>query len=203
MRHLTRLIAVPFLLLTVTGCESTSKYALDDPDYAAKYDVPYGDDKLTRMSKQMVDARHVVGKGGVFLGTGFGYDGDAQLGGEIGVFGYPASWLSVRASLMGVASSAAEDGFTGGSIGLRVQPPSRLAPFVGVGGYAGYSEQENQCDCDDRIDGGFTSVYPEVGAHFWINGRTRLTASAQYWINSEGREADLWYYGVSLGLLAW
>ena len=196
-------LILSLLLLTATGCGLTSKYALDDPDYAAKYDVRYRGDKYERMTKQLVDARHVEGKGGGYVSGGFGVEDEGLLGGEIGVFGYPTSWLSVRGGLMGVASSAADDSFAGGNVGLRIQPPSRLAPFAGLGLYGGYSRQENQCDCDDGIDGGFAAVYPELGAHFWINGRTRLTASAQYWVNSEGRDADLWYYTLSVALLKW
>lgn len=42
------------------------------------------------------------------------------------------------------------------------------------------------------------AIYPEAGVHVWLNGRTRLSASASYWVTTVGREHDFWYYGVGL-----
>jgi hypothetical protein len=48
----------------------------------------------------------------------------------------------------------------------------------------------------------FASVYPEVGAHFWLNGKTRLTASAQYHLTTAGRDDDFLFLGLSVGFLS-
>ena len=70
--HAFRQSALVLLALFASGCQSwswpiSSKWALDDPDYAAKYSEPYGEDKTLRMLKQSVDARHIHGKGGPYL----------------------------------------------------------------------------------------------------------------------------------------
>ena len=58
-----------FLLMFISlpGCSSwplSSKWAMNDADYAEKYSQPYGEDKTQRMIKQLVDARHLKDKGG-------------------------------------------------------------------------------------------------------------------------------------------
>jgi hypothetical protein len=185
------------------GC-GTSKWAMDHPAYAAKYDQPYPDDradKSERIAKQLVDARHVAGNSGYYAGAAFA-DDPASGGVELGAFTYPTSWLSGRAGLSFLAGTGAKDFFTGMNVGLRTELPSRLSPFVGAGVYGGYSETtvEKDCGCrDSKIDGGLAALYPEVGWHFWLTGKTRLTTSAAYYFNTEGRNADFWLLGFSIG----
>ena len=205
------------LWLGVCGC-GTSRWALDDPDYAARYAGPYEGDKLPRMAKQVVDARHVAGKAGAYVGGAVQQD-PLTAGGEIGVFAYDAPWLSRRVGLALLASEAADDLFTGVNAGLRVQPPARLAPFAGLGVFAGFSRETVDADFDGldndgdgfidepgevdrRTDGALASIYPEVGAHFWLTARTRLTASAAYHVTTLGRDHDFWLYGVGLAILS-
>lgn len=205
---------IPILLLAV-GC-GTSRWAMDDPDYAAKYSKPYGDDKIPRMAKQAVDARHVGGKGGVYLGAA-GQSSPFTVGGEIGGFSYWTPCLSGRFGLTGIVGTGEENLFGGIDLGVRAQTPTRFAPFAGIGttvGYAvfhtdwsddyidndgdGYIDEPGEHDIDDAF---IAAVYPETGIHFWLSGRTRLTASGRYMVTSDGRENDFWYYGLTLAFL--
>ena len=215
------------LLLVSAGCSAwkpSSKLAMSDASYALKYGAPYpeeNEEKYQRMAKQMVDARHVASKSGYYLGVGGGFNhgGSGGVGGEIGVFSYPASWFEMRAGLQGLITANGEDSgaFGGVTGGVRVQPPSRVAPFVGVGGFAGVHSYEtngefNEIDDDEdfSIDEpgemeektkSFLAVYPEVGVHAWLNGHVRATASASYFVSTEGRDADFWYFGGALAII--
>ena len=201
---LRRFTLIVLAALLSTGCQLTSKYALDDADYAEKYDVPYDDGKILRMGKQMVDARHVKGKSGFSAGIGGANTGGGALAGDLTLFGYPESWIEVRAGLQGVVSGDANDTFGGGHLGWRFQTPSRLAPFAGFGGFVGAADEERDeiCGCVREKGGAFASIYPEVGAHFWLTGRSRLSFSSQYWFNTQGRAADFWLHTISFAILS-
>lgn len=189
---------------------------MDDPDYAEKYSRPYGEDKSARMLKQMVDARHLKDKGGWTLGAGAG-GSPATVGATIGGFYYPTSWSELNYSVTGMAGTGAHDWFLGPEVGLRIQTPTRVAPFVGVGGFLGinrYFEKAENDNVDNDNDGftdepgeeddaykAITAVYPEVGIHAWLSGKTRLTASGRYYVTEEGRDDDFWYLGLSLSWL--
>ncbi len=172
---------------------------MDHSDYAKKYGNPYGDDrveKIERMAKQIVDARHVEAQSGAYVGMAYQAD-PTSLGGEIGVFGYPTSWMSGRVGLAGVLGTSRKNAFGGLNVGARIQPPSRLAPFVGLGAFVGSDDYD--CDCDhDEVLG---ALYPELGAHFWIDGHTRLTASAAHYFTDGGPKPNFWFYGLQLGVL--
>jgi len=206
------------MLLTVSlyGCSNwplSSRWAMDDPDYADKYSQPYGEDKAFRMLKQLVDARHVDGKTGWTLGAGAG-GSPATAGASFGGFCFPTHWSEFNYSLTGLAGTGAADWFIGPEVGVRIQTPTRVAPFAGVGGFLGinrfYENAENDgIDNDDNgfvdepgedEDGykAFAAVYPEVGIHAWLNGTTRLTLSSRYYVTEEGRADDFWYTGISL-----
>ena len=113
-------------------CQLTSKWAMDYPEYADKYDVPYPDDdvgKWQRMAKQMVDARHVAEESGWYTNLAGGvHDGDAAFLGEIGLLTFPTSWLEARAGLLGGVASPPGILFGGVGGGLRVQTPTRSTP---------------------------------------------------------------------------
>lgn len=189
---------------------------MNDPDYAEKYSQPYGDDKPLRMLKQMVDARHLNEKSGWTLGGGAG-GAPATAGGKLGGFYHMASWLELDYALTGMAGTGAQDWFIGPEVGLRVQSPTRVAPFAGVGGFLGINRFYENADGDgvDNDDDGFTdefgeqdknykaftAVYPEVGVHAWLTGKTRLTASARYYVTEEGRDDDFWFVGFSISRL--
>ena len=100
---------------------------------------------------------------------------------------------------------------------MRIQTPTRVAPFAGIGSFLGinrfYEKAEN--DRVDNDDDGvvdesgekeenykaFSAVYPEVGIHAWLTESTRLTASARYYVTEEGRADDFWFVGFSVSKL--
>jgi hypothetical protein len=43
------------------------------------------------------------------------------------------------------------------------------------------------------------TVYPEVGVHFWISKKTRITFHAAYDYSTLGQDSDYFGYGVNLG----
>jgi len=206
-----RAIAWIVLGLALAGC-GTSRWAMDDPDYAAKYLRPYEPgEKIPRMAKQAVDARYVEGKGGLYLGAAVA-DEPVSVGGDLGVFYYPYSWAEGHIGLSGLAGTGAEDLFLGVNTGVRFQTPTRLAPFAGLGLFGGYSEDEHPADhvwvdsegylrSTDTDYGFLGAVYPEVGIHYWLTSKVRLTGSGAYYITTEGRDADFWFVGLGLGFL--
>jgi hypothetical protein len=196
--------------LSVAGC-SGSRWARDDVDYARKY--AHHTDEPLRVAKQAVDARHVIGKHGLYGGFA-GRSDPMGAGAEVGVFVYPRSWSEIRVGGALLAHDG-EEPLSGGALaGVRLQTPSRLAPFVGMGGYLGWSGFQDVSmdgvDNDDdlfidesgerELDFVFAAV-PEAGLHYWINSRLRLTGSADYRFATDGRDADSLYYGISLALL--
>jgi len=107
------------------------------------------------------------------------------------------------------------EGRLGFDLGTRFQTPSRIAPFAGVGIFLGARPHKDLADMDglDNDDDGFidehnekdwdldnflAAVYPEVGAHLWLNGRWRLTAYGRYLVTTEGRGHDDWLLGGQL-----
>ncbi|MCA9246407.1 MAG: hypothetical protein KDA42_04805 [Planctomycetales bacterium] len=196
---------------------------MKDPDYAAKYTRPYRHgERYPRMAKQMIDARHVAGKRGGYLNA-VGQGSPFTVGGEIGGFDYPTSYIEHRVGLMGLLGTAtardepAAAAIGGLNFGVRVQSPSRIAPFAGVGVFGGYGAFDVPAD-DDGIDNDddffiderneikestdfYAAVYPELGVHAWLNSRVRLTGSAGYQVSTEGRDHDGWMVGLSIALL--
>lgn len=194
----------------------SSKWALDDPGYAAKYSEPYGTRKNERMLKQMVDARHVEGQSGWYL-MGLGANDPGAAGAELGIFSYPTAIMESRVGVQGLVGTRESDWFVGLTPGVRLQPPSRLAPFVGVASFLGGNEKTSSADSDgrDNDDDGFIDelgeeksdtffrlgVGPEVGVHYWLNGSSRLTVSGQHLFSTEGRASDMWMFGLTFSVL--
>ena len=218
---LTKCVFVALFSAAVPGCAGfgTSRWAMDDPVYAEKYDKKYPSndaEKIGRMIKQASDARYVADRGGTYLGAAWADDPTA-IGAEIGAFTYAGPAVEARGGLKGLLGTGADDWFAGLDLGLRAQSPSRFAPFAGIGTYLG-GNNRRVLAIDDHIDNDgdgsvdergekkndpnfIASVYPELGAHFWLNSSTRMTASAQYHLTTEGRDADFWFFGVSFSFL--
>lgn len=191
---------------------------MEDPEYAEKYSDGAEKSDIPGKIKQASDARFLEGAGGYFVSGGVMSRPDAkkELGGvDIGVEGYATSFLTTRGSLMFMTNG--DDWFTGADLGMRVQTPTRLAPFAGAGLFAGYAKEVVPADDDwiDNDDDGFTdergedrerfsdfliSVYPEVGAHFWWTPNLRLTTFGRYLVTSEGRDDDDWLIGGGLAI---
>jgi hypothetical protein len=198
------------LSLFAGGCRH-SRWALRDGDYARKY--PDRTNNILTKAKQSVDARHLLQKDGTFVAGGVHRDAQAYYA-DLGMFHYPRSWYERYIALTGLYSDDLHDAFVGGKLGYRVQPPARLAPFVGAGGFVGAfhkgsiydglwwathdedGDSPNWNPGDDGLHPMF-AVYPEAGVHYWLNSRTRVTASLSYMVTSEGRDFD--YLLIGLG----
>ncbi len=186
---------------------------MSDPVYAKKYTEGAERGDLLGKLKQSIDARHVEGMIGTFVGGGTIYrpKSDNTLGGaDIGYEYYPTSYLSHR---LGAGLYASEDeGYLAADVGVRAQLPTRITPFVGAGALLGvsrtvYDASNDNADNDDDgmtdewgektsgIDDALVAVYPEMGAHAWLNGKWRATAFGRYLVTDNGREHDDWMLG--------
>ena len=208
---MSRTILILGLLIVVcaNGCKLSSKWANSDPDYARKYSTPYPEndwEKFGRMTKQSLDARHISGDGGSYVKGSYSTEPDAgQL--ELGGFRYLNSASEVHGGLSVLAGEEGLWAFPGLDFGVRLQTPSRIAPFVGAGVFGDLSEPLLYALLDDddfdneprKYVHSFAAVYPEVGVHFWLDGKTRATLSAGYYFHSEGRDKDYWLIGFTLG----
>lgn len=214
---MNRFFSALLLASSLAGC--SSKWAIDDPVYAEKYDTPYRGndaDKVARMIKQSLDARYVADRGGSYAGAG-GSSSPPAAGIELGRFAYVDSSIEGRIGLKGLVGTGANGWFGGLDTGIRVQAPSRLAPFVGAGAYLGGTKEEVLAE-NDRIDNDndgsideleemddnyrfLASIYPEAGVHWWMTENVRLTGSAQYHLNTDGRDTDFWFVGFHISVL--
>ena len=208
------LLTMSFVLV-FTGCAGLvkSRYAMDDPVYAAKYEEGAKKSDLPGKLKQALDARHVEGLGGGYIGGGGQWRNNSQTSLvvlEIGSEGYATSWLSGRLAFAGYLGH--EDWYAGVDSGARLQLPTRITPFAGVGLFNGLSttfgpaEDDNLDNDDDGavdedgetdwdFDGWLTAASPAVGAHFWPSGQSRLTLFSRYMVTTDGRASDDWLTG--------
>ena len=127
------LVAAPLL----SGCALPtgilrSRWAMEDFEYSEKYADGAEQGDLVGKLKQAADARFQEGASGMFVSTGYAKRKEVEDGLfaiDLGSEAYFTSYLTGRASLMGMVND--EDWYTGVDTGLRLQTPSRLAPFVG------------------------------------------------------------------------
>lgn len=203
-----RLLLLLTLSASSVGCASLkSRYAMDNEVYAEKYaeGVPKSD--VVGKLKQANDARWVEGHTGGYLGGGVMVAPDT--GSWMGAISkgreeYPYSWVSNRIAFEGIASTSQPEFLYGGiDLGIRAQTPSRIAPFVGAGGSVGFSAIDIlasalEVEDDDDDWSVMAAAYPEVGVHFWVNGRYRLTFFGRYMITTSGRDHDGWLIGGQL-----
>lgn len=211
MRSWGRCLIALALLAMAAGC-SGSRWAKDDPDYAAKY--PRHTDNVAKMAKQAVDARHVKGKSGPYAGLSGAGDPFA-MGGEAGWFHYPTSYLEWHAGLAGLLYEGETPATGGVTAGARLQSPSRLAPFVGLGAYGGFTPKmflngpnyidddgDGEIDESDELgNDGVIAIYPEAGVHFWLTPEWRLTGSTSYWVAVDEDLDGFWMWNLSLARL--
>lgn len=223
-RHALR-ASLASTLLVCCGCALPtgllkSRWAMDDPEYAEKYcDGAEKSDVLGKL-KQAADARFQKEASGYFVSGGLAKrsDNDNSLASiDVGCEAYFTSYLTGHASLMGMVNE--EDWFTGLDGGYRLQTPTRLAPFVGVGGFVGYANEtidadDDWVDNDDdgfidewgeekkRFSGSMAAVYPEFGAHFWWNPSFRISSYGRYMVTTDGRDSDAWQFGFGVALFS-
>jgi len=135
-------------------------------------------------------------------------------GGGLSLYGDHTAFLA-GVSIFG--SSSFDDYFAGFNLGARFHRrnpfKASVTPFVGIGSFLGFTEEEKEAD-DDEIDNDLdgdvdeegetessisdtlASIYPEVGLHIRIPGDGILTLSARYNVTSKGRELDSWIYAL-------
>ncbi|QDU86805.1 hypothetical protein Pla175_01570 [Pirellulimonas nuda] len=201
--------------LAATGCHG-SRWARTDPDYARKY--PDHSDRPVQMAKQAVDARYVAGKEGVYTNV-LGPIDTGAVGVSFGKFEYgPMPWYEGHYGLAGLIDTTSESISIGIEGGLRLQSPTRLAPFVGVGGYAGFTPTTLfSSNDDDRYSSPFMdepdeptenadlvfAALPEAGVHFWLTPHVRLTGSATYIasVSTGGGSGDAFGWNCGLSFL--
>jgi hypothetical protein len=144
-------------------------------------------------------------------------DSDSEWGAlEVGYESYFASYGTLRGALTLMGDG--DDVFTGLDVGLRLQTPSRLAPFVGAGAFVGYADEvvpaeDDWVDNDDdgftdergedrtRFSGALAAIYPEAGAHFWWRPNWRISSYGRYMITTEGRSEDDWLIGGQIAIM--
>ena len=198
--------------MALTGCTG-SRWAKGVADYDKKY--PLHTDNVRRMAKQAIDARHVATHGGVYA-AGSGSADPVGGGAELGVFYYPYAHIETRGGLAGFVfeDNTGLPSILGLSGSVRLQTPSRLAPFVGLGGSIGWAGKEvADHDGIDNDDDTFIDesgeqandydivAFPEAGVHYWVTPQFRLTASASYPLGADYAPKDFLMYGVSLSYL--
>ncbi len=197
----TRCAILTVLIFSISGCAG-SRWARSDAEYELKY--PEHSDKILQTVKQAVDARFIGGRSGAYGSFG-GSSQPSTVTAEVGLIRVVKPWLETRAGVVGIAGSPNKSLYGGGTAGIRINSPSRLAPFVGVGAYAGIEPweliEDRESDFPDTGDDDFEAsdfifaAAPEVGMHYWITPEYRLTTSASYYA---GWSAEPWLYSVSL-----
>lgn len=156
-------------------------------------------------------------RSGMYAEFGARSDPDA-IGGEFGLSRYISEHLSLRGGLAFLASDSFNDIFAGGTFGARYSLGKRISPFIGLGIFAGDSEETVPAE-DDNIDNdedGFidesgekkeivddviASIYPELGLHLWVTETTRLTFASKYHITTKGRDHDFWLFTFGFAIL--
>ncbi len=205
------------------GTVASSKWAMDDPKYASQYGNhtnPHRIRKLTRTIEQMTDARFQNGKGGLYVSAGISpaVKDPLAAGGEIGIFGLPTSWSTVRIGAVGLLASGLPNYLTGGVIGGRIYLPTRLSPYLGISGMGGVTADTNTTVPSSYVDSngnwvyagervpekpsGMGAIIPEAGLSFWLNTQLRLNMGASYYVNTLGRHHDFALYGISMDFVA-
>ena len=198
------LLILACVTTALTGCTG-SRWARSDADYARKYSK-HSDDVL-QMAKQSLDARFVGGRNGFYTSVASGTE-PATASAELGMLVMPWSWLETRVGATGIVGSPGESIYGGGTLGVRLQSPSRFSPFIGVGGYVGeepweiledvlnenddWSTETSDNDSGDSI---VFAGYPELGAHFWLTPRWRLTTSMSYYV---GWSEEPWFFSIGV-----
>lgn len=132
------------------------------------------------------------------------------VAGDIGIEHFDVSdHVSVRGGLSFYATDEKPDVLTGFDLGLRLHAGAPISPFIGVGLFAGSSEQEVPAENDgiDNNNDGFidergetetvvkdvmAAFYPEAGVQIWFTRDIGLAFSAKYHMTTEGSEYRYW-----------
>lgn len=129
------------------------------------------------------------------------------FGGEAGVLAYPLPWVETHMGLTYFGPAGEETWFTGLNMGMRLEAPTYVAPFVGVGLTNGYDldairDEFRHYDYRKPTRGYMIAIHPEAGINYWITENFRVTGSASYYVTSAGRDSDFMLLGLGLGAVA-
>lgn len=140
---------------------------------------------------------------------------DPKISGIKAGFGLYDDHTALLAGLSLLGSSNNDDLFVGINMGVRFHPMDPfdypVTPFIGLGGFVGYSWEEVNAEDDDidndedgdvdeegetktTIKDTLSAIYPEIGLHIDLMGSGLLTLSAHYNITTQGRDFDHWFY---------
>ncbi|MFM7168633.1 MAG: hypothetical protein ACKO3T_25605 [Planctomycetaceae bacterium] len=206
------------VLACCCGCSNdlSSRWAMDDPEYAERYGKPYpGNDlkKLGRKLKQSSDARHLADSSAVYFGAGAS-DAPFTAGADVGLLRYSSDSIEQRIGFRGLAGTGDRALIVGVDTGMRFHLPTRFSPFVGVGVFGGgwrssvpAEDDDLDNDDDNSIDEDgereysrelYAAVYPEIGINWWVSPRSRATLSVQHHFSTAGRDDDYTFFGLTL-----
>jgi hypothetical protein len=182
------------------------KWAMNNEEYAQKYSVPYSDDPLVRRKQirnEMFDATFQDGAYGVYgggSGSPLANETVGQL--DIGVFKMPTAWSTLRLGANGMVVDG--HGMAGGELGFRLHTPTRLAPYVGLGGvldlsglrfqakqfrYNPYYYDSQGNPHPNLYKGyfpqGMAAIVPETGLSYWLTTSTRLNLGVSYYVTGK------------------
>ncbi|BCS95912.1 hypothetical protein DSLASN_15440 [Desulfoluna limicola] len=143
---------------------------------------------------------------------------DPKISGIQAGFGLYDDHTALLAGLSLLGSATNDDLFTGINMGVRFHPVPPfdypVTPFIGLGGFVGYSWEEANAEDDDidndedgevdeegetktTIKDTLSAIYPEVGLHVDIMGNGLLTLAARYNVTTQGRDFDHWLYTLA------
>lgn len=210
MKQLALVGLIALATATLAGCQG-SRWARQDPIYSKKYSR-HTDDPV-RTIKQSIDARQVAGRDGNYFSTAFGSNpnvGELSVG-KFLYLPHLKGMVESRIGLKGLVSLDNDGGGAGGlEAGVRVQSPSRLAPFAGISAFGGLGPSDyleaflSTSDQSDDDTQGAIGISPEVGVHYWITPQWRLTTSVSqnyYRFEEADHSIDYTTVGMSLSYL--
>jgi len=186
------------------------KWAMEDERYARQYSAPYSGDPLTRkfqLAQESIDARFQEGAYGVYVGGGGASYHSVGGQGEIGAFGMPTAWSTLRAGI--VAMEINGQGLGGLSVGSRFHAPTRFTPYVGLAGVLefggfGHGERINYNQSGNKVPlirtvypKGLAALVPEVGVSYWMTSRARLNVGASWYV-IDGKQPEFMVVSASV-----
>ncbi len=193
----------------------STKWAMDNDDYARLHSDPYSDDPVIRRSqrrREMSDARFQEDTYGVYVGGGGALNNWSVGEADVGMFMMPSSCSTVRFGAIGMVAGGKP--MAGGELGVRLHTPTRLAPYVGLAGVLEMSGVErhtssrrsNYYDNNGHRLGnsrwgyfptGMAAIVPEAGVSYWLTSSTRLNLGVSYFVTS-GRQPDFLQASLSM-----
>jgi hypothetical protein len=111
--------------------------------------------------------------------------------------------FSINGSFMLLGSEYEKDTVYGYRLGARVEAPTRISPFWGLGTFFGSSDFWGDKSTNKAIipTTYMATVFSEAGLHIWTTKDTRLSLYYSYNFSSNGRRDDMKILGLSFGYM--